>query len=88
MEGKTPIRAYNVAGRGRLQPHDAAKEESGFASSMALRAMCFITADGTELGNCLPRMCVVFSLAHGDLLEVELRQPAVLGASSHLIPTV
>lgn len=33
-------------------------------------------------------MCVVFSLAHADLLEVELRQPAVLGASSHLIPTV
>lgn len=85
--GKTPIRAYNTAGHGRLQPHDADQEESGFASSMALGTMCFITADGTELHNCLPRMYVVFSLAHADLLEVELRRPAVLGASYHLIPT-
>lgn len=40
---------------------------------MALGTTCFITADGTELGNCLPRMRVVFPLAHADLLEVELR---------------
>lgn len=78
----------NIAGHRRVQPHVAAQEENGFASSTAIRTMCFITADGTELGNCLPRMCVVFSLAHADLLEVELRRPAVLGASSHLIPSV
>lgn len=55
---------------------------------MALRTKCFITADGTELGNCMARMCVVFSLDRAGLLEVELRRPAVLGASSHLIPAV